>query len=73
MIMYTDLVSAINRVNGWRDGMEMGTLERQMSDSLQVYKRRGEFDGTVESAIRCLELACYEFEPKLKVLFAEED
>jgi hypothetical protein len=61
MIQYIDLVCAINRVLGWRDGIEMGSLEKQLSASLQVYQSRGEFDGTVSSALECLELAGYEF------------
>lgn len=37
-------------------------LERQLLGSLLVYKSRGEFDGTFESAIECLKQAEYEIE-----------
>lgn len=63
MIHYLDILNAVNRVNGWRDGFVMTNLERQLSQSLEVYKRRGEFDGTMDSAYKCLTLACYELEP----------
>lgn len=62
MISYLDVLNAVNRVNGWRDGFIMTNLERQLSQSLEVYKRRGEFNGTMDSAKECLELAGYEIE-----------
>lgn len=41
---------------------ESGSLEHQIAMSLKVYSSRGEFDGSLESAIECLELAGYEVE-----------
>ena len=63
MIQYLDILNAVNRVNGSRDGFDMGHLERQLSQSLEIYKQRGEFDGTIKSAYEVLTLAGYELEP----------
>jgi len=60
VIDYSDLVQAINRVNGWREGMIDSPLVAQLAQSLQVYKGRGEFNGTVDSALECLIQAEYE-------------
>lgn len=63
MIAYQDVVNAMNRLSGFREGFPMGALEKQLTLSLKVYHDRGEYDGTVESAYECLERACYELVP----------
>ena len=42
--------------------MDCMALEAQLARSLRVYQDRGEFDGSLESAIECLTLAEYEIE-----------
>lgn len=39
------------------------TLEDRIRTSLDLYRERGEFDGTIASAKECLELAEYEWTP----------
>lgn len=56
MITYIELIDAVNVVNGNRD-----REENQIVLSLEVYKRQGEFDGTIKSAKKCLKMAGYEF------------
>lgn len=62
MINYTNILDAVNRVNGHRAGIIVSPLENQLTLSLLVYKDRGEFDGTIMSAIECLTQAAYEIE-----------
>lgn len=38
------------------------SLVGQLVSSLKVYVGRGEFDGSLNSAVECLTLACYEIE-----------
>lgn len=40
--------------------VEQIKLALQLMQSLEIYKERGEFDGTLNSAIECLTLAGYE-------------
>jgi hypothetical protein len=61
-INYMTLVNVVNVLNGWREYPAPQTLEHQLVQSLEVYKRRGEFDGTMRSAFECLSQAEYEFE-----------
>ena len=60
MINYLNIVDAVNRINGHRDGVEFSTSEKQLVNSLKVYQSRGEFNGTISSAIECLKQAGYE-------------
>jgi hypothetical protein len=62
MITYKDLIDAVNRVNGHREGFEDSLTVKQLVLSLNVYKDRQEFDGTINSAKQCLKLAEYEIE-----------
>ena len=60
---YNELIHAINIVNGCpMEGIHIGSFVKQLAISLRVYADRGEFDGTVDSAIDCLNLAGYEFQ-----------
>lgn len=60
MITYIQVLNAVNRIHGWRDGIESSPLENQLAMSLRLYKDRKEFDGTMSSAYDCLVLAGYE-------------
>jgi hypothetical protein len=40
----------------------MTSLNKQLFLALCLYKQRGEFDGSYESAIQCLAMAGYEIE-----------
>lgn len=62
-ISYEMLVCVVNVLNGWREYPAPKTLEHQLVQSLEVYKRRGEFDGTMISARDCLRMAEYEIAP----------
>jgi len=65
MITVYDIITAIKM-------MESKTVQ-QVIQSLKVYQDRGEFDGSVESAKECLELAGYEIEklsPSLQKLMS---
>ena len=62
MITYTQLVDVVNNINDHRKGFVLGPYEKHLTISLQLYKARQEFDGTVESAILCLMGAGYEFD-----------
>lgn len=64
-ISYLQVLDASNRVLGHRDGINCGNLEKQLALSLGVYKERGEFDGTMKSAIECLILAEYELDAEI--------
>ena len=52
MIRYIEIVDAVNRINGHREGMIDGLFLSQLVARLQACK---EFDGTIESAIRILQ------------------
>lgn len=56
-VKYRELIDAINIVYGFRK-----EPHTQISMALQLYKDRGEFDGTVLSAIECLQQAEYEID-----------
>ncbi len=60
MITYIDLIIAMNRVLGWREGIPLGLFERELSETLTYSVPK--FDGTVDSAIQCLTAAGYQFE-----------
>jgi hypothetical protein len=72
MIRYDDVIIAINRVLGWREGIELGFLEKQLSQSLQLYWNRKEFDGTIKSALWCLYRAGYETEYVTKEILIDQ-
>jgi len=59
MIYYLDVFDAVNAVKGHRPPT-ISTLVSQLALSLETYKGRGEFDGSIRSAIECLELAGYD-------------
>jgi hypothetical protein len=63
-IQYIHVLDAVNALAGLRDGFKESPLVKQLVLSLEVYKQRGEFDGTMDSAYECLTLAEYELEPK---------
>lgn len=52
---YADILIAINRVLGHREGIEQGFFEKGLAEVLINNKERGRFDGTVESALKCFE------------------
>lgn len=63
MIQYIHVVEAVNVVNGWQPIANVqSNVVKQLAGSLQVYKGRGEFDGTMDSAYECLKQAEYELE-----------
>jgi hypothetical protein len=67
MFQYVHLIQAVNTANGWRPNEDNSKSVRQLVSSLLVYKERGEYDGTVSSALECLERAEYEFDiPEFK-------
>ncbi len=45
-----------------REWLNCEAVEKQLATSLELYKDRKEFDGTLESAVECLERACYEIQ-----------
>jgi hypothetical protein len=63
-VQYIHIVSAVNIVNGnpVPKHIEESKYIQQLVGSLEVYKRRGAFDGTMPSACECLQLAGYETE-----------
>lgn len=60
MIQYLQVLDAVNRLAGLRENIPMSKLEQHLALSLDVYKRRGEFNGTMKDAIECLVNAEYE-------------
>jgi hypothetical protein len=58
------VISLLELCRAIRDAKN-GAGTTQVARSLILYKNRGEWNGTMRSAIECLELACYEFEPKV--------
>lgn len=65
MIKYEDLMRAI-RISNSKAPKQTHGVVHQLVMSLDLYKERGEYDGSLKSATECLELACYEFEPMKK-------
>lgn len=70
MISLDDIVKAIvlisHPVDDWHVG-EGEKLRATLAQSLLVYMRRGEFDGTLASAVGCLRLAEYEVDTSLHI------
>lgn len=60
MISFKDLKKAIKYYNSKWDLESESEIVRQLVSSLDVYRERQEFDGTLETAIECLTLAGYE-------------
>jgi hypothetical protein len=58
-LTYWNVQDAVNVVNGWATCDSRH--KNQIIQSLEVYKSRGEFDGTMDSAYQCLRQAGYEF------------
>ena len=52
--------SAIKLLNNQSNWYRCSFYVQQLTRSLAVYQSRGEFDGSIESAIECLERAGYE-------------
>lgn len=71
-LLYLEVVNAVNRVHGWRDDFELGALEKQLSQTLQVSKNRGEFDGTIKSALACLSQSGYEVNHLIEAYAAKQ-
>ena len=63
MITINQVKRAMALVAIYNDFGDAPPIERQLAMSLKVYVDRGEFDGTLDSAIGCLTLACYEIAP----------
>ena len=62
MITYTELLDAVNTINGSRYYFENTGWVRQLIRVLRVYSARDEFDGTIKSAYDCLKQSEYEFD-----------
>jgi len=62
MLKYIEIVDAVNTVNGNRQRMNNDSTVNSLVCSLELYKDRGEFDGTIKSAKKCLRQADYEIE-----------
>jgi len=63
MIRYEHILDAVNNVNGWREGIESSPLVKHLTQVLEEYKNRGEFQGDMQSAIDCLQDSAFEIEP----------
>jgi len=64
MIRLENVKKAIAMINSPSEWLNCDAVEKQLAMALELYQDRGEFDGTLISAIDCLELACYEIEYK---------
>lgn len=64
---YQDIVIAVNRVNGWRDGFEIGRFEATLAAILEEDRLEGSFNGTIASALRCFERQGYNVRHLLKL------
>lgn len=53
---------AMRMVDNPREYLSCEALDKQLAMALELYQSRGEYDGTIESAVECLELAAFEFE-----------
>jgi len=60
VITKSEVLSAMNLLSAPSGYLSATATEKQLASSLEVYERRGEFDGSLESAIECLERAEYE-------------
>jgi hypothetical protein len=61
MIKREQVIKALKTLRGEVHPDPTGVIH-QMALSLKVYRDRGEFDGSVNSAIECLEQAEYEID-----------
>lgn len=62
MIRIEDVQKAIRMVENPMEYLSCEALHKQLAMALELYQDRGEFDGTVSSAVECLELACFEIQ-----------
>lgn len=53
---------AMRMVESPREWLNCLALEKQLAMALELYEDRGEFDGTIETAVECLERAAYEIQ-----------
>jgi hypothetical protein len=60
MITKNDIQSAIKLVGKVKRIPVYTCVHIQLAHSLDLYRERGEFDGSIESAQACLELAGFE-------------
>jgi hypothetical protein len=73
MVNYLDMLNAVNRVLGWREGIPMTQYEQKLSETLETYKLSGVFDGTMESAKECLEMAGYELDQNVLKFYRSKE
>ena len=62
MLKNNEILDAVNTINGFRDRQNNGSFVNTLVCTLDLYKDRGEFDGTIASAKKCLRQAEYEIE-----------
>jgi hypothetical protein len=62
MISRLEVLKAMQMLENPVGYLNCSAVHKQLAGSLEVYQRRGEYDGTIKSAIECLELAGYEIE-----------
>lgn len=60
MVKIEEILRAIDLVE--TKYLSMTWTERQLKGSLEIYKTKGEFDGSTQSAIECLKRTGYEIE-----------
>lgn len=53
---------AMRMVESPSEWLNCYAVEKQLAMALELYQDRGEFDGTLESAVECLEQAAFEIE-----------
>lgn len=61
MLHKDDLLKAVKMFHNPSEYLNCEWVHKQLVLSLELYEDRGEFDGSPESALECLELAGYEF------------
>jgi len=59
-IRIEDVQKAMRMLDNPREYLFCEALHKQLAGSLEVYEGRGEYDGTLASALECLRLAEYE-------------
>jgi len=52
---------AMKMVENPREWLSAMAVDKQLAKALELYQERGEYDGTLQSARECLELAAFEF------------
>lgn len=67
MIRIEDVQKAMRMLDNPMEYLSCEALHKQLAMSLEVYQDRGEFDGTVESAVECLEMAQYEIDSEWRL------